>query len=392
MKKILKAFFKKMIFGGVFPLVYRWNARKPIKEKSVLFIEIRYDKLTNNFTLLWDELEKKEDWFAEAVFLGMSECTYVQYLRNCLNLIRKIATVNYVFVNEGNNMLAALPIRKETHMIQTWHGCGAFKRFGHCIAGGLQEKFYNQYSLTTVTSEKVVDIYAESMKQAKETVLPLGVSRTDVFFSKEFIENCNLEIRKRYDISSEKKIILYAPTFRGNAQCAIMPRMLRIDLLYSAWKEDYVILYKGHPAVKEKLIIKDTYRDFCIDASDATIESLLCAANLCITDYSSLIFEYAILERPILFFAYDYKEYVTERGFYYDYEDFVPGPICYTEEDLLQWIGSTESQNETDAVVRCEEKREYMLQQVRSFREKYMSACDGRSTERIIQYLSDNNI
>ncbi len=380
MKKRLKNFFKTVLFHGYFPLVYKWYARKPVVKKSVLFIEIRYDTLTNNFRLLWDALQQREDCSVDAVFLGNSVYAYKTYLLRCLDMLKKLAQAEFVLVDESSNVLAALPIRSETKMIQVWHGCGAFKRFGHGIEGGLQEAYYNPYSLVTVSSEEVVDIYADSMKQDKEVILPIGVSRTDVFFSAEYVETSRQSVSLRYDIESNKKMILYAPTFRGNVQMAMAPRMLDLEKLYSALGDSYVILYKGHPSVKNDVVINDAYRKFFVDASEESIEALMCAADFCITDYSSLVFEYALLERPILFFAYDYKEYVTERGFYYDYEEFVPGPICYSEEDLVQCI--TEIQKDTDY-------RETMLQRVFAFQKRYMGACDGNATDRIVKRMFD---
>ncbi len=370
MKKILKAFFKKIVFGGVFPLVYRWNARRPIKEKSVLFIEIRYDKLTNNFSLLWDALSSKDGVSVDVICLGNSIYSYKTYLKKCFLMLKSLAHAEYVIVDESSNVLAALPIRKESKMIQVWHGCGAFKRFGHGIEGGLEEPYYNAYHLVTVSSPEVIDIYAKSMNQEKKVVKPLGVSRTDVFFRKSYIENSSLSIREKYNIAQDKKIVLYAPTFRGNVQNAVAPRMLDIGKMYDALSNSYVILYKGHPAVQTTLSIDEKYKSFFVDAGEDEIDMLMCAADCCITDYSSLVFEYALLERPMLFFAYDYKEYVNDRGFYYDYESFVPGPICYNEEELLKHM-----------------KAEVDIDKIMEFKERFMSACDGHATNRIIEWM-----
>lgn len=370
MKKILKAFFKKVVFGGIFPLAYRWNARKPIKEKSVLFIEIRYDKLTNNFALLWDSLSSKDGVSVELICLGNSIYPYKTYLKKCFLMLRKLALAEYVIVDESSNVLAALPIRKESKMIQVWHGCGAFKRFGHGIEGGLEERYYNPYHLVTVSSPEVVDIYAQSMHQDKNIVEPIGVSRTDVFFSNAYIENSMRSIREKYNIPQDKKIVLYAPTFRGNVQNAVAPHMLDISKLYDALSDTYVILYKGHPSVRATLSIDEKHKAFFFDAGKDSIEVLMCAADCCITDYSSLVFEYALLERPMYFFAYDYKEYVNDRGFYYDYETFVPGPICYHEEELVKHINS-----------------QVDINKVIEFKKRFMSACDGNATTRIIERM-----
>ena len=370
MRRILKNALKKSLFHGLFPLVYKWHARKPVSAKSVLFIEIRYTELTNNFQLLFDEFHKRDGYTVATAFLGNSVYSYKQYLSECFRMLKKLATAEIVFVDESSNVLAALPIRPETKMIQVWHGCGAFKRFGNDILGGLEEKYYNDYTFTTVSSPHIVDVYASSMGQRKESVLPIGISRTDVFFCEDYVSEQRQMMRHKYEIREDKKVILYAPTFRGNVQCAVSPRLLELDELYPVWKDEYVILYKGHPAVKEEISIAEPYKEFFMDANEEAIEALMCAADLCITDYSSLVFEYALLERPMFFFAYDYKEYVTERGFYYDYEDFVPGPICYTEEELIQEIDGCDT--------------DVLAHRVRAFKDRFMSACDGNATKRIV--------
>ena len=372
MKKILKNIGKAAIFHCMFPLMYKWYSRKPLRDNVVLFIEIRYAELSDNFTLLYEEFQKREGFTVDTSFLGNSVFSYGDYIKACMSMIPKLAAARYVFVDESSNVLAALPIRKETAIIQTWHGCGAFKRFGYGGVEKLKERYYNDYYFTTVSSPEVIDIYAKSMGQDKSRVLPIGVSRTDVFFDKEYISSCEVEIRERYGIGDGKTVILYAPTFRGNVQEAQSPELLDIRKMYEGLGNGYVILYKGHPAVKAMPDVLKEYAHFFINACDEKIERLMCASDMCITDYSSLVFEYALLDKPMYFYAYDYKEYVTERGFYYSYEEFVPGGIYYNEEELVQGISGD---------------KEVSLEKIKRFREKFMSSCDGNSTSRIISKI-----
>ena len=99
----------------------------------------------------------------------------------------------------------------------------------------------------------------------------------------------------------------------------------------------------------------------------------MCAADLLISDYSSLIFEYALLERPMVFFAYDLDTYDEERGFYQPYRSFVPGPIAANTSELIS------------AVQRVDGK---CSAQVLKFKEDYMSACDGHAVERLLGLIS----
>ena len=105
------------------------------------------------------------------------------------------------------------------------------------------------------------------------------------------------------------------------------------------------------------------------------IDDLLMVSDIVISDYSSLIFEYSIFERPMIFFAYDLKDYNDWRGFYYAYDQMTPGPIFVKTEQIIDYIQHIEER--FDRV------------QVHNFREKFMSACDGHATEKIIKLLEE---
>jgi CDP-ribitol ribitolphosphotransferase len=131
-------------------------------------------------------------------------------------------------------------------------------------------------------------------------------------------------------------------------------------------------LVKNHPFVKERLTIPEQCGNFCMEITDQmSIEDLLMVADVCVTDYSSIIFEYSLLQRPMLFFAYDLEDYYDERGFYYPYEEFVPGPIVRSTEELIQKVCELDTMD---------------FGRLKDFLARYMSGCDGHSTERIAAY------
>jgi len=117
-------------------------------------------------------------------------------------------------------------------------------------------------------------------------------------------------------------------------------------------------------------ISKEHKGRFAEDVSDIfDIDELLCVSDLCISDYSSLVFEYSLFQRPILFFAYDLEDYIDWRGFYYDYEELTPGPVVRTTEEIITCIQNQEE---------C-----FEFEKIRAFKQKFMSACDGKATARI---------
>ena len=150
------------------------------------------------------------------------------------------------------------------------------------------------------------------------------------------------------------------------------PDRFDYDKLYEALGDEYIILIKHHPLVKKLPDIPLEYRDsFAYDVSRTMeIEDLICASDICISDYSSLIFEYSLFEKPIILFAYDLDVYFDWRGFYYDYFEMAPGPVLISTEEIIDYITHIDTKFD----------REKMY----AFREKFMRSCDGHSTERIL--------
>ena len=140
-----------------------------------------------------------------------------------------------------------------------------------------------------------------------------------------------------------------------------------------AFKNDCVLLLRLHPFARKELSIPDEYKSFCFDISDTDTHTALGAADLLISDYSSIIFDYSLLKKPMVFFAYDLDKYTGERDFYYPYAGFVPGPIAKNKSELESALKKQLS--------------DFDSFKVSEFSEKFMSACDGKSTERILKYL-----
>ena len=165
-------------------------------------------------------------------------------------------------------------------------------------------------------------IYAEAFRQPLERfVSRLGIPRTDVLFGEERIARVTADIRRRYAIPDGRRVILYAPTFRGdNVIDARFSDDLDLGRLRDVLGDDHVVLVRLHPFIRTRAPIGPELAGFAIDVSDhQDINELLLVSDLLITDYSSVIFEYSLLGRPMVFFAPDHEAYERERGFYFDY-------------------------------------------------------------------------
>ena len=389
MRKTLGKLYRFHMLRHVFPKIYAENARrKPVDKKKAVFIEVRESELSSNSRAVYDVLEKK-GYKLSVHFLHMSFVKRRIYHKYCKAMIRDIADAGYIFLDEASDVFAALPIRRKTVVTQLWHACGAFKKFGFSVADkkfgedrASQEKypFHGNYDYVTVSSPEVVWAYEEAMNlKGKNVVQPLGIPRTDYFYDPEAADAARKHLLQVFPEAEGKKIILYAPTFRGHVADAETPDKLNLPRFAKALGEECVFLFKLHPFIRKRTDIPKECEKFAKDMTDEmTIEELLLTADICISDYSSIIFEYSLLERPMLFYAYDLDSYFDWRGFYYSYEEFVPGTICKNEDELLAGIKNVKGSFDKKEVIK--------------FKNRFMSACDGKSTERIVKKVFGDKI
>ena len=385
-RKIKKPFaklYKFYMFKIKYPSLYKKYAQKPINMKKVVFIEGRMNYITNSSEYIYNELKDNYDFIIHTHFLKMGFVRRKEYRALCEEMIKDVATAGYVFMNDASNVFACLPLRKGTVVTQLWHGCGAFKKFGMSTADlifGDNRKtlkkypYHNNYTYVTVSSPEVEWAYTEAMNLKEGVAKGIGISRSDYFYDKKNIENAHKKMDKLFPQRNGRKIILYAPTFRGRVAKAKMPDELDIAKFYEALKDEYILVFKHHPFIKNRVLIEDKYKDFAVDCTDSmSIDDLICVSDICISDYSSLVFEYSLFERPMIFFAYDLDNYYDWRGFYYDYKDFVPGPIYSTNEEMIDYIKDID--------------KNFDKKKVKDFREKFMCSCDGHATEKIMKLV-----
>ena len=375
--------YKRIVFKWVFPHVYKKHAAAPVDERKVVFVELRLPKLTNSFKVLYDTLYRNYDFDLHCHFLRNTYVTRRQYRKNVKAMLADIATAKYVFFDEATNVNGCFKMRPETVVTQLWHGCGAFKKFGFSTADAIfgatrkeMEKypFNRNYTRVTVSSPEVVWAYEEAMQYSHESgvVQPLGSSRTDIFYDQKVIDRAYRNLYALMPQAKGKKVILYAPTFRGRVARATTPRVLIPEFMKYVLGDEYVLLFKHHPLVRKRPKITDYCADFAMDVTDTmTIEDLLCVADVCISDYSSLVFEYSLFEKPMIFLAHDLEDFFDWRGFYYDYSELAPGPIVQNTTGVIDYI------------LHLEER--FDRARVHEFRRKFMSACDGHATERIME-------
>ena len=202
-------------------------------------------------------------------------------------------------------------------------------------------RIHGNYDVCLVSSMSVAPFYAEAFDQPLERFRSdLGIPRTDVLFGEERIARTVADLRRRYDLVAGRRVILYAPTFRGEkVDRGPFDRRPGPGPAPRAARRRPPAAGPAHPFIRRAAPIGPELEGFAIDVSDhPDINELLLVSDLLITDYSSVIYEFSLLGRPMVFFAPDYEAYERERGFYFEYRTGVPGPVFETTAPLAEAI------------------------------------------------------
>jgi CDP-glycerol glycerophosphotransferase (TagB/SpsB family) len=269
----------------------------------------------------------------------------------------------------------------DVRIVQLWHAWGAFKTVGYSRVGkpgGLSpwSRVHKNYTYAIVSSDPEVEFYAEAFGLPEDRVRPTGIPRMDGFWDPARAARSRELALEAYPAARDRFVILFAPTFRGHgAKTATYPvELLDWAALHALCVEkDAACIIRLHPFVRQPLDIPAAFADRIIDGATSTIDinDVLFAADLLVTDYSSVVFEFSTRDKPMLFFAYDLEEYVATRDFYVEYESFVPGRIVRSFPDLL------------DAIRRDD----YQPERLAAFRAAHLDHFDGRATDRVIDLI-----
>ncbi len=392
-KEKYRNILNNFLYCFLWKIIYRLYAIKKVDSKLIVFVADKDSTLPSDFSNLKHQAEKR-GYKTVCIYKpeansGIIYKNELKKIRNDLYFTKYYARAKYTFVYDYYLPSFANKPRKNSRLIQVWHACGAFKKWGYSIkdsSWGLNSTLYDRYKIyksytdIITSSEEVNKFYAEAFGADLAKIKALGVARTDVFFDNNLVQQKRDDVYTKFNIDRNKKILIWAPTFRGvSLNKSHNEITLELEKLYNALKDDYVLLIKLHPHLVKgfnaRTFAPEYMKDFAIKPHPTyPIENLLCAADIVISDYSSLIFEFALLERPMIFFPYDLEEYENVRDFYYEYRSFVPGKIVRDTEGIIKEIRSLE--------------KNFDKQRVINFKNKFMSACDGNSAERIFNEIT----
>lgn len=346
----------------------------PIKKNRVAFVSMHNENFCDALGAVRDELKKRGGY--DFVYITRQDLSLSNPLKALAFFIvksRLLATAEYVFLNDNFLPMGKLKFRSEAVITQLWHAEGAFKKFGlHIPQNDALRKAEiaanSKLSFVVCSSEGVRKIYAEAFGVNEEKVLPLGAPRVDYLKNEKNRESALREIHEKYPQTKNKKIILYAPTFRDDPERdkEILNRF-NIQMVKAALDGEYEIFIRLHPQIH--ISQRDT--DGATDVTDfSDVRKLILASDVLVTDYSSICMDFAFLQKKTVFFAYDLDWYTERRNFYFDYESFVPGLVAKNTDELISSI-----------------KGDFQTERNEKFREFNFDFFDSESAKRVVDEI-----
>jgi len=356
-----------------------------VQENLIVFGSTNGNAFTGNSKELFLYLSKNSNyqcvWFtsSEKILNDLRRKGYhAEWNRKIVKPVKILKAAKYIFITHGFGDVLLVDFSPDTTVVHLDHG-SALKLIGY----GLKASFLNVFqkkvhdfwnkriSYLTVCSEETKRIKRFSYDLPPERVVITGYPRNKILE-----ENSNVvqdKLRKKLFIENSEEILLYAPTFREYPIKSPLNDKFLNSLDEFLIRTNKTLLYKPHPF--EQKIDLSKYNNIKSIDPNVDINDLLAIADLLITDYSGVFFDYLLTLRPIIFFPYDFEKYTGARDFFYDYNLLVPGPIVRTGDQL---ISKLEGIQEWD--------QQFLESRIKA-RDKFNKYHDGKAIQRIIELL-----
>jgi len=374
-RRIARTFLTRLGFtmGRPFPL-----------RRTVVLATSHTPALTGNMAFIHEELRRSHPEIPVATLTMKRASGHLGRFSPLVAAVKSgfhLATARVVIVDDYFFPMYVITPRAGTLRLQVWHAAGAFKKFGYSVLDktfGADEdlvrkvRIHSNYSIALVSSMNVAPHYAEAFNQPLDIFTgAVGMPRADLFGDAERRAAAEARARSVFPQLAGRTVVLYAPTFRGETVgSARYENLLDLREMRRVLGDEYVVLLKLHPFVHEGLVIPPDLAEFALDAcAYPDVNELMLVSDVLVSDYSSVIYEFALLDRPILFLAPDEDAYDLERGFYFDFRREAPGPIFDDTAGLA-------------AAIRA---GDFDLARVSAFARASFDVADGRATRRVVE-------
>lgn len=262
---------------------------------------------------------------------------------------------------------------KNTFYLNTWHGT-PLKKMGSDIQTdnkSFKSKSKNKVDTMNAQSDYEANIFSRVFNIPRNHFLEVGLPRNDKLIN--YSCKTRSDIRARLDIPSNKKVILYAPTFREyekdkNNGCVLKPPM-NLKKWENKLSDEYILLFRAHYEVSKVMEINNNY--FVRDMTNYnSLNDLMIASDILVSDYSSIFFDYSLMNKPMLYFTYDYEKYSSHRGMYFDIREHLNGGK--NEDEIINILKNIDVNLEVNKTI--------------DFKNKFVN-YSGDATKKTIDYL-----
>lgn len=363
-KQVLKMAMQQIYL----PLLYKRYAGKPVEKGLVIFADAHHENLPFSMRKMYETLQGDPEYKNETWVTDFGKMGYDSLLKWLKQFMKRYAVAEYAFICDNFLPVSACEKRPETKVVQLWHSGGLLKKSGYDTTEDIPKMYkgdsvYKNYDLLTVSAPCCVPVFTKTMRLASGVVQATGISRSDYYYDEAWNQANREEFYRKYPEAKGKKVILWAPTFRGNAAMPTLCGMEEIQRVMKETEDRYYWVIKLHPHLEEKGM-----KSNC----ELPSEKIFAVADLLITDYSSILFDYMAYKKPFLFFAPDFDSFDHARGFYVPYDSF-PCKVVTDGVELPAAIEYELSERDPAEIEKCFAY--------------HMSMCDGKATERILKTI-----
>lgn len=354
MNHLKKMYIKvyRLILRGIyqfFSLVRKHDNNK------VIIALYRSNELEGNLKYIYDELNKQMPEAEIHLVVGKNKMN--------LGLFKEIimlSNAHYLILDDYYLPVYLIHPKKNLKVIQLWHAAGAFKKFGYSTVGtkfGPKTSYlevvpiHSNYTHVYVSSKKVIQYYADAFQMSPMNIFPLGIPRTDLFKDEKEKDKIKKNIYDDYPFLKDKVNILIAPTYRAKGDQHESDEELTkaIINISDAINDNLHIIFKPHPYMDKAELNKLEECPNVLVTPNYPINEWMLISDAFVTDYSSSIFEFALLKRPLAHFIPDINDYVHNRGFYQDISVISDGEQLYNTTQLIEWMNRRKKHEHFDS-------------------------------------------
>lgn len=372
--KLLRGFLmktKSIILTIILGIFYPFSLIPEVRRNRITFISLEHDNLSKDFKLIYERLSEEKKYDLRTVLFKFDSSFWgnIKYGYACIRQLFLIQSSHLVIIDYNNFVVSKFPHRKKVKVLQLWHATGALKKFGNDVERDYKVK---NYDYTIVNSDFLKPIFARAFNLSESQVMVTGIPNNDKIFDSTFVEETKQRLLAKYPVLKNKKIITYAPTFRGRISTHFREALIDLEKVHQKLGEDYLIIYKSHPLISDS---KYENNERVLFIQDELISSLFCITDVLVTDYSAIAIDWMIFDKPIIAYSPDLINYSRKPGFTFDYQEEFPGPVSKNEEELVEAIKSV---SKNVAENRLKRKK---------FTDKMYKFNDGKSTERVLDLI-----